>query len=190
MRRSENFPAVLPGLVEPEQCSFLRRLATERVSSQRSYQGLIDTAKRDASFVTLHCVELTRIAPQLETRICSHLHRGSLVRPYSCMLYRYNTGAGFVSHHDAVTWIERWRGRTNGQPVISGDYTIVCMLSERTEYSGGELFFPGRGGAIDLGLGDAAIFPATRRYPHGVSPITSGTRLTLMLRPQLSRRSR
>ncbi|MFI5981995.1 hypothetical protein ACIBEA_14065 [Streptomyces sp. NPDC051555] len=46
-----------------------------------------------------------------------------------------------MAHHDEVTDVERERARTDGQPVVGGDLTLLVWLNTPDSYAGGELFF-------------------------------------------------
>lgn len=174
---------------------FIEEIFTQRTCDQiieyfksgstkpRSYQGLVDDNVRKCDFITLpdqfdhhfHQIVRERMQPYFERDIDPRLR----ARP---MVYGYPVGVGFVPHHDQVTKIESARGKTNGQPVIGGDYTIVLFCSSPDEYDGGDLFFPEHGWTYRPPAGSAVVYPTTVDYVHGVKPITRGIRYTTVCR--------
>jgi PKHD-type hydroxylase len=54
--------------------------------------------------------------------------------------------------------------------------TIICMLTDASEYEGGKFELEVLGGSISLKKGDILVFPSSLR--HRVTPVTSGLRTT------------
>ncbi|MGM9438976.1 2OG-Fe(II) oxygenase [Streptomyces murinus] len=149
----------------------------------RTYQGVIDESLRKSEYI--------EVPPSLEELVISHCAahvRGHFgITPtrkpaQPAVIYRYGPGVGFVAHHDEVTDVERERARTNGQPVVGGDLTLVIWLNTPDSYGGGELFFEHPAQDFKPPSGTLVAFPATRNHIHGVRPITRGERVTLVVR--------
>ncbi|MFE7409561.1 2OG-Fe(II) oxygenase [Streptomyces laurentii] len=176
-------PLLVESAVPRSLCGALMEHAKNQSARPRTYQGVIDESLRKSEYV--------EVPTHLEEAVISHgaAHvRGHFeIRPrriptQPAVVYRYGPGVGFVAHHDEVTDIERERARTNGQPVVGGELTLVVWLSRPDSYSGGELFFENPAQEIKPPCGSLAAFPATRDHVHGVRPITRGERVTFVAR--------
>ncbi|MEU7020273.1 2OG-Fe(II) oxygenase [Streptomyces sp. NPDC046203] len=176
-------PLLQEGVVPLDLCAALMDHATNETPRRRSFQGVVDSSLRDSAYV--------RVPVPLEEAVLSHcaapIHGHFGVRPRSipgqpAVIYRYGVGVGFVAHHDEVTEIERARARTNGQPVVGGDLTMVVWLNSPDAYGGGELFFEHPPREFKPPCGSLVAFPATRDHVHGVRPIVRGERCTLVIR--------
>ena len=176
-------PLYLESVASAEFCATLIDYYDTGDRQERSYQGLVDHGVRQCGFVRLpevwdevfHDIVRSHMQPYFERAIDHRLR----ARP---MMYGYPVGVGFVPHHDQVTEIERERGRTNGQPVIGGDYTVVFFCSSPDDYDGGELHFPDHGWEYKPPAGSAVVYPTTTDYVHGVKPITRGIRYAVVCR--------
>ncbi len=166
-----------------ERCEALIELFERSRTQPRSYQGLVDDNVRNCTFVKLSQewdplfagIAVEHMRPYYEREIDTKLRD----RP---MVYGYPVGVGFVPHHDLVTEVELERAKSNNQPVIGGDYTMVIFLSKREDYGGGALYFPKYGWSYRPPRGTAIIYPATAAYVHGVKPITEGIRHVVVAR--------
>ncbi|MFJ6519295.1 2OG-Fe(II) oxygenase [Streptomyces filamentosus] len=159
-----------------------------QIPRPRTYQGVIDETLRKSEYV--------EIPPHLEDAVASHCFghvrdhfeiAPKRIPSQPAVAYCYGPGVGFVAHHDEVTDIERERARTNGQPVVGGDLTLVVWLNTPDSYRGGELFFEDPAQEIKPPCGTLVAFPATRDHIHGVRPITRGERVTLVVRVDADR---
>lgn len=176
-------PLTLERAISAEDCRAIIALFERSESRPRSYQGLVSDAVRRCDFVKLPPdwdgvfarIAIEHMQPYFGRDIDPTLRD----RP---MLYGYPEGVGFVPHHDLVTDIEVERGKTNGQPVIGGDYTLVMFLSRLDDYGGGALYFPAQGWRFRPPPGTAIIYPATADYIHGVEAITRGVRHVIVAR--------
>jgi len=56
--------------------------------------------------------------------------------------------------------------------------TLSMVIMCNSDFKGGDLKFMGNH-VIDLGVGDAIIFPSNFMFPHEVTPITEGLRYTI-----------
>jgi predicted 2-oxoglutarate/Fe(II)-dependent dioxygenase YbiX len=83
--------------------------------------------------------------------------------------YKSDTNMEFPLHTDSV-WF--------GKPVVH-KLTIVIGLTDKDEYTGGEFVIGGRAEtSIKLTAGQAIVFPSIMW--HGVKPVLTGTRQTLV----------
>ncbi|WP_181785318.1 2OG-Fe(II) oxygenase [Streptomyces phytophilus] len=176
-------PLVAKAGIDAELCTDLIRYASTAAHSPRTYQGVLDESQRKSDYTEIPGPLEERLFSQVEPVMEQHFGvRVQRIPAQQCVAYRYGEGVGFVAHHDEVTDIEREHARTNGQPVVGGDITVVTWLSGPDEYQGGALFF--QEPPIDLRppRGSVVAFPATRDHVHGVRPITAGLRTTVILR--------
>lgn len=177
-------PLVMCGGVSGQLCAALLDRFREAVPRPRSYQGVVDNSQRRCDFVS---VDADDVDPELSW-LCTAVVEPSLgvltrsIAGQPMMLYRYPQGVGFVTHHDEVTEVETERGRTNGQPILYGDITVVVGLNPCSDYEGGELFFEDPDLVVKLDEGTVVAFPATHRFVHGVRPVVAGERLSLIFR--------
>lgn len=149
----------------------------------RTFQGVLDETLRKSDYTEIPDDLEERLYLQLKIALEHHFDtRISRIPEQRAVAYRYGPGVGFVAHHDEVTDIERERARANGQPIVGGDITVVTWLSGPDDYIGGALFFDNPTRELRPLVGAVAAFPATRDYMHGVRPIESGERTTVILR--------
>ncbi|MEV0850433.1 2OG-Fe(II) oxygenase [Streptomyces sp. NPDC049954] len=183
MTWKSRLPLLVESAIPLSLCGALTDHAHGQTARSRTYQGVIDESLRKSEYV--------EVPTYLEQAVVSHCaehirsHFGIVptrVATQPAVIYRYGPGIGFVAHHDEVTDIERERARTNGQPVVGGNLTLVVWLNTPDSYGGGELFFENPAQEIKPHCGTVVAFPATRDHIHGVRPITRGERVTLVVR--------
>ena len=63
---------------------------------------------------------------------------------------------------------------------INNPRVLTCSINLNEEYEGGQFTFLGESFEIDLGAGDAVIFPSNFMFPHAVKEITSGERYAIV----------
>lgn len=101
-----------------------------------------------------------------------HLYRSQLAEPEIGItedsgydLLRYSDNAGYTQHIDNFTKFPR---------------TVSCSLLLNDEFEGGEFFFFNKAYSVKPLKGSGLFFPSTFLYPHGVSPVTKGTRYSIV----------
>ena len=84
-------------------------------------------------------------------------------------LLKYNEGGKYGYHVDTYTDFTR---------------TLSVIINLNNEYEGGDLIFVDQKNfeikKIKLGIGSAVFFPSNFMYPHGIQPITKGTRYSIV----------
>ncbi|MEU4143100.1 2OG-Fe(II) oxygenase [Streptomyces parvulus] len=188
MTWKSRLPLVAESAIPLSLCGALMDHAKNHAGHPRTYQGVIDESLRKSEYVEVP----TRLHEAVISHCAAHLRSHFEIAPtriptQPAVVYRYGPGVGFVAHHDEVTDIERERARTNGQPVVGGDITLVIWLNTPDSYGGGELFFENPAQEIKPPCGTLVAFPATRDHIHGVRPITRGERVTLVIRVSAER---
>ncbi|MEU3073373.1 2OG-Fe(II) oxygenase [Streptomyces laurentii] len=183
MTWKSRLPLVEDSAIPLSLCEVLTDHVKNHTARPRTYQGVIDETLRKSEYVEVPTHLEEAVISHCAAHVRGHFEIAPMRIPtQSAVIYRYGPGVGFVAHHDEVTDIERHRARTNGQPVVGGDLTLVISLSTPDSYGGGELFFEHPPQEIKPPLGTLVAFPATRDHVHGVRPITSGERITLVVR--------
>lgn len=175
-------PLLIEKALPEELCDDLLCYIKDSASRPRTFQGELNETLRKSDYVEMDRDLERRVFTSTRHILVSHF--GTDVSPIRqpSVAYLYGPGAGFVAHHDEVSEIEKERAATNGQPVVGGDITMVFWLSHPPEYEGGALFFDTPPMEFRPPRGAAVAFPATRDYIHGVRPITTGERITLVMR--------
>lgn len=80
-------------------------------------------------------------------------------------LLRYAKGQHYVEHVDCFTASPR---------------QVTAIIGLNDEYTGGEFWFWGGAVKQRIEKGALLMFPASFQYPHGVQPIESGTRYSVI----------
>ena len=180
-------PLYIERILDVVTCGVIKRCFLTQTPKNRSFQGIVDPAKRHCEFVILpdtydsvfHAFAQRHIPLFFGVSIDSSSHHPAIA-------YRYPPGIGFIPHCDQVTPIEIERAKTNNQPVMSGDFTLVFFLSDPLSYGGGELYFPEHGIEFKPPAGSLVVFPAVPNFIHGVSEVTYGERDTAVYRVHIA----
>lgn len=80
-------------------------------------------------------------------------------------LLRYHRTQSYAQHVDSGTRIPR---------------AVTAIIGLNEEYTGGEFWFWGGAVKQRIEKGALLMFPASFQYPHGVQPIESGTRYSVI----------
>jgi PKHD-type hydroxylase len=171
-------------VVPPSLCDRYVEAFRSRATRARSYQGQVDLRLRDCQYLALDDVLPGDPRADLVAEAIPAFFgvRAVPLTGQPTMVYRYGVGVGFVPHHDEVTDVEVERARTNGQPVLHGDITVVYVLSSPSSYGGGALTFFDPHRELRPERGTAVLFPARRNVRHAVEEVTAGERFTLLYR--------
>lgn len=94
---------------------------------------------------------------------------GNSLDHYDFQILEYEEGDFFRVHHD------HYAESMNFSRLLS-----VCIYLNE-DYEGGSLDFPSIGKSFNFKTGDVIVFPSNWMFYHGVSPITSGTRYTIVM---------
>jgi PKHD-type hydroxylase len=164
------------------RCHEFKQLFLEGRPQARSYQGVLDETVRKSDFVRVPATFHTEFEQFMGEMMLNFYGVKHLTLNEPVLIYRYGKGVGFVPHDDVVTEADAARARAIGQPVVAGDFTIVLFLSDPTEYSGGEFYFPDHGQVFKPPQGSMLSFPATEEFVHGVAAIEEGERYTVVAR--------
>jgi len=90
----------------------------------------------------------------------------------------YGVGGHYIPHVDAETLYKDDSGLDMWEKTLDRDLSVVYFLND--DFAGGELFFPLLDLAIAPEAGTLVCFPSDHNYIHGVRPVTSGHRYTVV----------
>lgn len=90
----------------------------------------------------------------------------------------YGVGGHYIPHVDAETLYKDDIGLELWEKTLDRDLSAVYFLND--DFAGGELFFPLLDLVIPPQAGTLVCFPSDHNYIHGVKPVTSGHRYTVV----------
>ena len=93
----------------------------------------------------------------------------SILGPQTLQIAHYNVGQHYDWHSDSMLL---------SKEEIIRKLSVICMLSDKSEYEGGVLELEGVG-EMPLNKGDVLVFPSFLR--HRVTPVTNGLRKTAVV---------
>lgn len=93
-------------------------------------------------------------------------------------ILHYGVGGHYIPHVDAETLYKDDIGLELWEKTLDRDLSVVYFIND--DFSGGELFFPALDLVIEPEAGTLVCFPSDHNYVHGVRPITSGRRYTIV----------
>jgi predicted 2-oxoglutarate/Fe(II)-dependent dioxygenase YbiX len=93
-------------------------------------------------------------------------------------ILHYGVGGHYIPHVDAETLYKDDIGLELWEKTLDRDLSVVYFLND--DFSGGELFFPVLDLVIKPEAGMLVCFPSDHNYIHGVRPVTSGHRYTVV----------
>lgn len=93
-------------------------------------------------------------------------------------ILHYGVGGHYIPHVDAETLYKDDMGLELWEKTLDRDLSVVYFIND--DFSGGELFFPALDLVIEPEAGTLVCFPSDHNYVHGVRPVTSGHRYTIV----------
>lgn len=93
-------------------------------------------------------------------------------------ILHYGVGGHYIPHVDAETLYKDDIGLEMWEKTLDRDLSVVYFIND--DYAGGELFFPALDLVIEPEAGTLVCFPSDHNYIHGVRPVTSGHRYTIV----------
>lgn len=93
-------------------------------------------------------------------------------------ILHYGVGGHYIPHVDAETLYKDDSGLDMWEKTLDRDLSIVYFLND--DFTGGELFFPALDLVIQPVAGTLICFPSDHNFIHGVRPVTSGHRYTIV----------
>lgn len=93
-------------------------------------------------------------------------------------ILHYGIGGHYIPHVDAETLYKDEMGLDLWERTLDRDLSVVYFLN--ADFVGGELVFPELDLVIKPEAGTLVCFPSDHHYIHGVNPVTSGHRYTIV----------
>lgn len=93
-------------------------------------------------------------------------------------ILHYGIGGHYIPHVDAETLYKDDSGLDLWEKTLDRDLSIVYFLND--DFVGGELIFPALDLVITPEAGTLVCFPSDHHFIHGVNPVTSGHRYSLV----------
>ena len=93
-------------------------------------------------------------------------------------ILHYGVGGHYIPHVDAETLYKDDDGLELWEKTLDRDLSVVYFIND--DFAGGELFFPALDLVIEPEAGTLVCFPSDHNYVHGVRPVTSGHRYTIV----------
>lgn len=93
-------------------------------------------------------------------------------------LLHYGEGGHYIPHVDAETLYTDEDGLELWEKTLDRDLSVVYFLND--DFKGGELFFPNLDFLVTPEAGALVCFPSDHNYIHGVKPVTSGRRYSVV----------
>lgn len=93
-------------------------------------------------------------------------------------ILHYGVGGHYIPHVDAETPYQDDIGHRIWGKVLDRDLSIVYFIND--DFAGGELVFPELDITIRPKAGMLVCFPSDHNYLHGVKPVSSGHRFTIV----------
>jgi predicted 2-oxoglutarate/Fe(II)-dependent dioxygenase YbiX len=87
-------------------------------------------------------------------------------------------GGHYIPHVDAETLYKDDIGLDMWEKTLDRDLSVVYFLND--DFAGGELIFPALDLIVAPQAGTLVCFPSDHNYVHGVNPVTSGRRYTIV----------
>lgn len=131
-------------------------------------------------------VKLTK-AIEKKLRAIDDRSIASFINPYYAVevserepsqILHYGVGGHYIPHVDAETLYQDELGLELWEKTLDRDLSVVYFIND--DFSGGELFFPALDLVIEPEAGTLVCFPSDHNYIHGVRPVTSGHRYTIV----------
>jgi predicted 2-oxoglutarate/Fe(II)-dependent dioxygenase YbiX len=93
-------------------------------------------------------------------------------------LLHYGVGGHYIQHVDAETLYTDDAGLKLWEKTLDRDLSVVYFLND--DFRGGELVFPRLKLTLRPKAGTLVCFPSDHNYVHGVRPVKTGRRFTLV----------
>jgi hypothetical protein len=93
-------------------------------------------------------------------------------------ILHYGPGGHYIPHVDAETLFKDDIGLELWEKTLDRDLSVVFFLND--DFTGGELVFPQLELSIRPQAGTLVCFPSDHNFIHGVNPVASGHRYTLV----------
>jgi len=153
----------------------------ESDASGGDVEWTINKRVRDTQDVALDGTMTRRVHSVIESCVQNHINPffAAIVRDWEpAQILRYGPGGHYIPHVDAETLFTDDIGIELWEKTLDRDLSIVIFLND--DFNGGELVFPALEVCVQPSAGTLVCFPSDHNFVHGVNPVTSGERFTLV----------
>lgn len=185
---------IMPEFINPDVCKALCDYADDRNAPDLSVfdadatnetnetKFAVDKSVRDTQMVEYD----EDLGKQFNEVIGKAVH--DIINPYynidvksaeAVQFLKYGVGGKYDVHIDAESlWHVKSENRLVWKKSMDRDISILIYLND--DYEGGELVFPNQHITVKPKTGMMIAFPSDHHFPHGVVPVTKGTRYALV----------
>jgi len=177
-------PADLQSLSRYVQGARMEQTAVSNFAEDAPEEGVAWVVNKDIRD-THHLHQTTTIVRKLRSVLKVGI--SSFVEPFynvkirdwePLQLLHYGSGGHYIPHVDAETLYTDEDGLELWEKTLDRDISVVYFLND--DFDGGELFFPNLDLLIKPVAGTLVCFPSDHNYIHGVKPVTSGRRYSVV----------
>ena len=184
IQRNAIAPADLELLTRYVQHARMEQTAVSNFAEDAPEEGVewvVDRGIRD----THHVHQTTTIVRKLRSILKAGI--SSFIEPFynveirdwePLQLLHYGAGGHYIPHVDAETLYTDEDGAELWEKTLDRDVSVVYFLND--DFKGGELVFPHLDLLIRPEAGTLVCFPSDHNYIHGVKPVISGHRYTVV----------
>jgi len=144
-------------------------------------EWVVNKKIRDTQEVHLPAAIVKKLTGILDASIegfINPFYRVAVCDKETSQILHYGTGGHYIPHVDAETLYKDDSGIDIWEKTLDRDLSIVYFLND--DFVGGELVFPDLELVVKPVPGTLVCFPSDHNYIHGVNPVTSGHRYTIV----------
>jgi predicted 2-oxoglutarate/Fe(II)-dependent dioxygenase YbiX len=184
IQRNAIAPADVQALARYVQQAPMEQSAVSNFAEEAPEEGVEWVINKDIRD-THHLHQTTTIVRKLRSILKGGI--SSFVEPFynikirdwePLQLLHYGSGGHYIPHVDAETLYTDEEGLELWEKTLDRDLSVVYFLND--DFEGGELFFPKLDLLIEPEAGTLVCFPSDHNYIHGVKPVATGRRYTVV----------
>lgn len=184
IQRNAIAPADVQALARYVQQAPMEQSAVSNFAEEAPEEGVEWVINKDIRD-THHLHQTTTIVRKLRSIVKGGI--SSFVEPFynikirdwePLQLLHYGSGGHYIPHVDAETLYTDEEGLELWEKTLDRDLSVVYFLND--DFEGGELFFPKLDLLIEPEAGTLVCFPSDHNYIHGVKPVTTGRRYSVV----------
>jgi predicted 2-oxoglutarate/Fe(II)-dependent dioxygenase YbiX len=184
IQRNAIAPADVQALARYVQQAPMEQSAVSNFAEEAPEEGVEWVINKDIRD-THHLHQTTTIVRKLRSILKGGI--SSFVEPFynikirdwePLQLLHYGSGGHYIPHVDAETLYTDEEGLELWEKTLDRDLSVVYFLND--DFEGGELFFPKLDLLIEPEAGTLVCFPSDHNYIHGVKPVTTGRRYSVV----------
>jgi predicted 2-oxoglutarate/Fe(II)-dependent dioxygenase YbiX len=144
-------------------------------------EWVVNKKVRDTQEVRLSETAVAKVSAIVDASV------GAFIDPFYAVKVRdwesphilhYGRGGHYTAHVDAETLYTDDLDRVFWEKTLDRDLSVVYFVND--DFAGGELVFPDIDLVVKPQAGTLVCFPSDHNYIHGVNPVTSGHRYTIV----------